>query len=261
MIRSFFKGIWQDRYIMASLVNRDLQIKYRKSILGVAWSILTPLGLVLIIGSVYSIIFGTDPKELIPALFAGINPWFFMTSTADIGCISYIQVEGYIKQIHANNQIFPLRVTISNFINLMYSIIAFFAVYLFLQPQNFGPQMLLTIPGLLIMFVFSWSLAGITSIINLNVRDYQPFQSLLFQGLFYATPIVFEPQVLADGGFAIAYELNPFYYMLEIIKRPMLGVNIPGIDVYITAIAITLVLFIINISLTMKCSDSIALKL
>lgn len=71
------------QYILSSLVSRDLISKYRKSKLGVLWSILTPLGLVLIVGAVYSIIFGADPKEFIPSLFAGLNPWLFMSGTAD----------------------------------------------------------------------------------------------------------------------------------------------------------------------------------
>jgi ABC-type polysaccharide/polyol phosphate export permease len=66
----YFYGIWRDRYVLTSLVNKDLQMKYRRAKIGIAWSILTPLGLVLIIGSVYSIIFGVNPKVFIPMLFA-----------------------------------------------------------------------------------------------------------------------------------------------------------------------------------------------
>ena len=94
MIKEYFNGIWHDRYILISLVNRDLITKYRRSILGVAWTILTPLGLVLIIGSVYSIIFGTDPKEFIPVLFAGLNPWIFLNATADAGTGVFLGAEG-----------------------------------------------------------------------------------------------------------------------------------------------------------------------
>ena len=260
MFFEFFRGIWKDRFIMFSLINRDLQIKYRKSILGVAWSVITPLGLVLMIGGIYSIIFNTDPKTFIPSLFAGLNPWLFMSSSADGGCLCYIAVEGYIKQIHANNQIFPLRTTISGFINMMYSILAFFAVYMFLQPECFGPQMILVIPGLIIIFVYSWALAGITSIINLYIRDFQPLLSLVLQGLFYITPIIYTVDMLNMEGFAWIYKLNPFYYVLEVIKQPMLG-NKPSLETYIGAVLITVVLFIISIIVTMKERKNIALKL
>lgn len=114
----YFRGIWLDRFILASLVNKDLQIKYKRSKLGVAWAILTPLGLVLIIGGVYSIIFGAEPKTFIPLLFAGLTPWIFLNSTADGGTLAFIGAEGYLKQTIVNAQIFPLRITLVNFVNL-----------------------------------------------------------------------------------------------------------------------------------------------
>ena len=232
MIKEYYKGIWKNRHILFSLVNIDLMMKYRRSALGIAWAVLTPLGLAVIIGSIYSILFNTSPLTLIPLLFASINPWTFMSGTADGGTMVYIAAEGYIKQSTVSPQIFPLRSTITNFINLLYSIVTFFAIYLFISPQSFGAAMLLVIPGLIIMFVFSLGLANITSIINLSVRDFQPFQSLILQGLFYITPIIYTPEMLAERGGELIYKLNPFFYMLEIVRLPMLGNPLPSISTY-----------------------------
>lgn len=261
MISQYFAGIWSDRYILWNLVNKDLQIKYRRSVLGVAWSILTPLGLVLIIGSVYSIIFGTDPKEFIPMLFAGLNPWLFISGTVDVGTFAFLSAEGYLKQTTVNAQIFPIRGVLVGFINLLYSILAFFTIYLFLQPNSFGPNMLMVFPGLVILFVFTLSLANIAAVINLNIRDYQPLQSLILQGLFYATPVIFPAEMLDSKGFSIIYEVNPMYYMLEIVRKPMLGNELPSIEIYGIAISITVVLFFISILLVMKQKKNIAFKL
>lgn len=261
MFKDYFKGIWQDRYILWSFVNKDLQMKYRRSALGVAWAILTPLGLVLIIGTVYSIIFGSDPKVFIPALFAGLNPWLFINVAADGGTMSFIVAEGYLKQTTVNAQIFPLRIVLGGFINLLYSILAFFTVYLFLQPQLFGPRMLMMFPGLVIIFLFSISIANIAAVLNLNARDYQPLQSLVLQGLFYVTPIIYEPSMLAQKGFAFVYQLNPVYYILEVVRTPMLGRELPKWNVYIIAIIITFVLFFVSVRLVMKTKNGIAFKL
>lgn len=257
----YCKGILQHKYILSSLVSRDLISKYRKSKLGVLWSILTPLGLVLIVGAVYSIIFGADPKEFIPSLFAGLNPWLFMSGTADAATFAFIAAEGYIKQSTVAAQVFPLRTTLVNFFNLLYSILAFFCIYLFLQPDNFGPKMLLCIPGLIIMFLFTLGLANITSIVTLFLRDFQPLQSLVFQGLFYATPIIFPASMLAEKGFAIIYQINPFYYMLEVVRTPMLGVALPSITTYIVAITMATVTFLTGIGVMMKNKSTVVFKL
>lgn len=261
MIINYLKGIWKDRYVLWSLVNRDLQMKYKKSVLGVAWSIITPLSLVLIIGTVYSIIFGADPKTFIPLLFAGLNPWLFISGAADGGTISYITAEGYLKQTTVCPQIFPLRGVLVGFINLLYSITAFFSVYLFLQPNLFGLKMILVFPGLIILFLFSLSLANIASVMNLHIRDYQPLQSLVLQGLFYATPVIYQASMLKEKGFSFLYQLNPFYYILEVVRTPMLGDNIPSLNVYLIAISITFILLVFSIRMVIKNNHGIALKL
>ncbi len=133
----YFKGIWKDRYVLQNLVKQDLQMKYNRSVLGVAWSIITPMGLSIIIGLIYSVIFGTDPRNLVPALFAGLNPWSFISASADGGTGSYLGAEGYIKQTTVSPQIFPVRVALVNFVNLLYSIVAFFSGFLFFSPHNF----------------------------------------------------------------------------------------------------------------------------
>jgi hypothetical protein len=83
-------------------------------------------------------------------------------------------------------------------------------------------------------------------------RDYQPLQSLILQGLFYATPIIFQTSILKDKGFELVYRLNPFYYLLEIVRTPMQGREIPSLDIYLIAIAISLIVFSISIFVIMK---------
>lgn len=261
MFVKFFREIWRDRFILWSLVNKDLQLKYRKSKLGVLWAILMPMALSIIIGGVYSIIFGSDPREFIPMIFSGLNPWLFISGSADGATLAFINAEGYLKQTNVNAQIFPLRVVLLNFINLLYALLAFLAVYLFLQPGKIGPIMLMTVPGLLIMFVFCWGLANIAASINLNIRDYQMMQSLIFQGLFYATPIIFSPSMLASRGFAAVYMLNPFYYILELVKVPLQGEVIPSGGIYVVGIILSVIVFCIGLRLVMGNKKGIAFKL
>jgi len=258
---SFINGIWKDRFILQNLVKQDLYTRYRRSALGIFWAILTPLGLVLIIGSVYSIIFGTDPKTFIPLLFAGLNPWLFISTSSDGGNMAFIGSEGYLKQTNVNAQIFPLRIVLGAFINLLYSLMAFFVVYLFLKPSLFSIKMLMIIPGLFIIFIFSLALANFSAVINVNFRDYQPLQSLIFQGLFYVTPIIYKTDMLKERGFEFVYKLNPFYYVIEVIRKPMLGEALPSINTYLISFSIAIVLFYISVKMVNKEKRILAFKL
>lgn len=261
MFRDFFHGIIANRFILASLVQRDLQMKYRRSKLGIAWSILTPLGLAIVVGFVYSILFATSPKVMIPLIFASINPWMFMSGTADNATMAFPAAEGYIKQSTVASQIFPLRTTLTNFVTLLYSVLAFFGIYLFMEPELIGPKMLFCIPGLAIMFFFSWGLANLTSVANLYVRDFAPFQSLIIQGLFYATPIIYDAQMLEDKGYSIVYEINPFYYMLEVVRQPMLGMAIPDGKIYIIALLLATITFFLGVLAQIKTKKEVSYML
>lgn len=256
MLKKYYEDIYNNRYVLISLVQRDLITKYRRSKLGVAWSVLMPLGLALIVGAVYSILFHYPAQKMMALILAGINPWTFMVGAADGATMTFPAAEGYIKQSTVPTTIFPLRIVLTNFITLLYSVITFFCVYLFLSPDSFGPSMLLCIPGLVIMFMFALGLANMSSVANMYVRDFAPFQSLVFQGLFYATPIIYDPQMLAERGYAFVYELNPFYYMLEVVRGPMLG-NIPNMHSYLIAIVMALAVFCAGVLVQEKQKEKI----
>lgn len=260
-ILEYIKNCLKSRYVLTSLVKTDLKNRYRNSVLGVAWSVLTPLGMVLIVGIVYSIIWSQDPKTFIPILFTGITPWMFITSSAEAGTICFASAEGYIKQTMTNIEIFPLRSTMVNFVNLLYSSIAFFVVYIILSPEKFSINMLMVIPGMIIIFIFCAGIATIAGIINTYIRDFQPVQSLILQGMFYATPIIFPAKLIADKGYSLIYLLNPFYYMIEIVRAPMVGDSIPSMDIYAIAISIAITVSVISIYLIRKIGREIIFRL
>ncbi|QIB27583.1 ABC transporter permease [Caloranaerobacter azorensis] len=253
----YFKNIYRARYILFSLVRQDLKNKYRNSLLGIAWSLLTPLGLVTIIGFVFSVVLGQPIKEFIPFLFSGLMPWFFIVESASGGTVAFIVAEGYIKQTQTPVEIFPIRVSLGAFINLIYSLLAFFIVYLFISFEKFNLNMFMIIPALMIWLILGISLSTIAAIINTYIRDYAHLQSLVLQGLFYATPIMFPPEMLKARNFSWIYMWNPFYYMMEIIRKPLLGDKIPELFIWIVALLFTLILFIIAVILMTRINRKI----
>ncbi len=261
MIKTYFSEIYRNRYLLKVLVQRDVLMKYRRSSLGILWAVLTPLGLAIIVGGVYAILFGSSPRALIPLIFASINPWTFMSGTADVSTGCFMAAEGYIKQSSVGTIIFPLRTTLSNFVNLLYSTLTFFVIYLFVEPDLFGWKMLMVLPGLWLMLLFALGLSNITSIINLYFRDFAPIQSLLLQGLFYATPIIFDSRILDEKGFSMVYKINPFYYMIEVVRRPMLGEELPNIQCYLIAIFITVITVLVGIRLQVKYRNKIVFQM
>ncbi|MEK5257112.1 ABC transporter permease [Paenibacillus sp. FSL F4-0125] len=254
------KSLFEFRFVLLSLVRQDLKNKYRNSILGIGWSLLYPLGLVAIIGVVYSQLMGQPLRDFIPYLFSGLIPWMFITQCADGGTMTFLNAEGYIKQTRIPVIVFPLRTMFGSFIQLMISLSAFLLIILFINIDSFNFKMLLVIPAMCLWLILGVSITIISGLVNTYFRDFIHIQSLLLQGLFYATPIVFPAEMLRDGNFEWLYQWNPIYYILEIIRRPLLG-EFPSSNAWIIASVIIISAFLTAITLMKRVGRKITFRL
>ncbi len=257
---SYFINFYNCRHIIINMAKQDFKNKYRNSILGMAWSFLSPLGLVLVIGTVYSLVFKVPSKEFIPYVFSGIMPWTFISSVADISTVAFINSQGYIKQTQVPIEIFPARFVIGLFINLLISLLAYFLIYMIIAPEKFSLNMLMVLPSLFIWLIFAIGWANIVSIVNLYIRDYQPLQSIVFQALFYATPILYKVDMIPKE-YEIIYNINPFFYMMEILRQPLLGNKILENSYFIIAASFSFITFILSILIIKRVGRNIAFKL
>lgn len=256
----YFKNIYKCRFILTSLVKRDIVSRYRKSILGVAWTLITPLCMVGVIGVVYSVVFGTPLVDFIPFLFSGLAPWLFITGCAETGALAYITAEGFITQTSTEIDIFPLRAVLSAFVNFFFMMIAYFIVYGILRPDAFCMNMLLTIPATLTLFVFGVGFANIVSIVNLYIRDYAYIQSILLQCLFYVTPIIYSIEMMKQRGVESIYLYNPFHYLIDIIRQSMLGATPAPLSSWLISIGVAIITFVVSLYVLKKVGRKIVFK-
>src|SRR5262249_20430929 len=97
------------------------------------------------------------------------------------------------------------------------------------------------IPGLAAWFLFGFSVACLSGVVNTAVRDVQYIQSVAVQALFYATPIMFEARLLVEHGLKPLLTWNPLYPLLVVVQVPLLYGDRPPADHYL-AVLMTLVL-------------------
>lgn len=224
LLISFFKNLYKNRYIVSSFVRQDLKARYRGSILGMLWAVVMPLGMTMIIASVYSLLWKSDIRYFVPYLFSGLTPWTYLTLCGEAGAMSYIGAEGYIKQLPIDIEVFPIRSTTVVFINnLLFGLVAYFAVVFCLARDMLSPWTLMMFPALLLFYLFGISLALLAASAQVYVRDYAPLQSLAFQALFYVTPILYDFNMLSDMGYAFIYKINPFFYLIQVIRDALMG--------------------------------------
>ena len=244
---NYLKQIYKSRYFWIHLSFADLRAKYRRSVLGVFWSLLQPLGLTLLLSFVMGKLFNSPITDYAPYVFSGIILWEYIVSSAVSGSHTFINAEGYIKQVSHPLCIYTLRSALSALINLLLAFMGFIVWVLVWKPQNFGFTWLHLIPAFLILFGIGFVFGTITAFINTKFRDFQQMLVLLLQALWYVSPVFFEPKLFSSVKAEYLIEWNPVYHILNLFRAPMLDGIAPTLNDYIFSLGTLIVMLLISV--------------
>lgn len=212
------RAIAARRSVLKLLVQRDLKIKYEKSVLGYVWSILEPLLLALVYWFVFGVIMKNDQPDYLVFLLAGLLPWLWASSTITSSTTALTSQARLVKTTSVPREIWVLRLVGAKWVEFLLSIpvlLAFAVIYrrapdpgyLALLPLVMLLQMILLIGiGLL--------LASVTAIFN----DLRNFVRIIMRLLFYFSPILygFEQVTKLPDAVQVVYALNPFVGIIEL---------------------------------------------
>jgi lipopolysaccharide transport system permease protein len=222
MERSYTRQIWATRYFWTHLVGADLRAKYRRSSLGLLWSVIHPLALTAILSLVMSRVFGSPILEYAPFIFSGLIWWEFVIATIMTGCHAFINSEGYIRQFPHPLVIYSLRSTLSALVNLGLGVIGLLVWVAIWRPGNLLAAIPLLPVALLCYFAIGWPIATLAAFFGTRYRDLPQFLVIALQAIWYLSPVFFEPKLFRSAGVGFLVDWNPIYYLLDIIRAPFL---------------------------------------
>lgn len=228
----YFSDIWRLRYFWMALVRNDLRTRYRRSVIGIGWSLLQPIAMTVVLCAVFSQLMKQDIRTFAPYLLSGLTFWGFMTAVITQGCHCFFQGESYIRQHPAPLAIYPLRITLGAGFHFLLGLgIAILLVWCVAGFGNLS-ALLSLVPTLLLLFIIGWSLSVCMGIANVMFQDSQHLIEVLMQIMFYITPIFWSPEILLGKrpGLAWLLSLNPFAVLLRLIREPILNGQIPTIS-------------------------------
>jgi len=241
-------SVWRCRYFWMSLVRMDLRTRYRRSILGLGWSLLNPIAMTITLCVVFHTILGMPVRTYAPYLITGLVAWNFILTATLQGCQCFFQAESYMRQHPAPLAIYPLRTALGGSIHLLFALVV--VLGLTFAMSRWGGEPVLTgfsnpvallslIPALLLLFLFAWSLAVLAGCANVHFQDTQHLAEVGFQMLFYATPIMYRLEDLHSEKLVRLLGLNPLWYVLSLFRDPILHGQIPSLNTYAIATALT----------------------
>jgi lipopolysaccharide transport system permease protein len=263
--------LWRYRELVRTLVARDLKVRYKNSILGVAWSWINPL-LMMVVFTIVFTIFSNAPPD-IPHynvyFLAAILPWN-MFSASVVGATSSIVGNGYlIKKVYFPREVLPLTVVLANVVNYVISLPVFFAVAI-VSGVHFTPWIFLLPVILLVQVIFSVGIGLLLATLNVYYRDTQIIMEVLMLAWFFMTPIFWDPRNLPQTkivlGMALpiqrlVYILNPMASLIASYRDAMYWGAQPALDFFLRSAATAVIILIVGYLVFHRFSTAFAEEL
>ncbi|MCL1797546.1 MAG: ABC transporter permease [Eggerthellaceae bacterium] len=226
-------------FIITSLVSKDFKLKYRRSVLGMFWSVLNPLLMMIVLSAVFSTMFAKFPIENFPLyLILGLTLYTLMSEATQGAMTSIIQSAPLIKKIRIEKMLFPVSKVLFSLLNFVISLVAIIAVMLFFQV---APTVsLLFLPLLLVyVFVFSLGLGLLLAALSVFFRDVIHIWTVFLLAWMYATPLFYPVEALKPWMMQ-AMAFNPMYHYVTYFREIALWGTTPGLAENLICLAFAL---------------------
>jgi lipopolysaccharide transport system permease protein len=232
----YLAAIWRCRYFWLSLVRSDLRTRYRRSVLGMGWSLLHPICMTIILTIVFNKVFQSSIPDYAPFVLAGLATWNYVLSVVQNGCHCFFLGESYIRQYPAPLAIYPLRTALGGTVHFLLALLVVIALSWYFKGFDNLSVLACLVPTILLLFIFAWSAAVLAGVANVYFQDTQHLTEVGFQMLFYATPIIYKAEELRKAHLDWLLTINPMVSLLEIVRQPILDGVIPPLGTYAAAI-------------------------
>jgi ABC-type polysaccharide/polyol phosphate export permease len=238
----YVQAVWQCRFFWMSLVKMDLRTRYRRSVLGMGWSLLHPIAMTAILCTMFHTILHADVREYAPSVLAGLACWNYILSATLQGCQCLIHGESYIRQYPAPIAIYPLRTALGGAIHFLLALAVVILMSWFLHGFGNLATLPLLVPAIVLLVVFCWSLAVLAGFANVLFQDTQHLAEVGFQLLFYMTPIIYTERTLRENHMTWLLDYNPLVALLRLFREPILLGQAPSLATLGTATGVVVVL-------------------
>jgi homopolymeric O-antigen transport system permease protein len=193
--------LWRFRELIALLVQRDLKVRYKRSVLGMGWTLLNPLLQML----VYTLVFSTIMRIGIPQfpvfLLAGLLPWTLVSVSVAGSAHCLLNNQGLIRKVAVPQMVYPLAVVASKLVDLVLSLVPF-ALLATALGRPPGATWLFVIPALALATILSVGLALLFSSLTVFYRDMRHLIDIVVQVWFYVTPVIYPLELLEKVPYA-----------------------------------------------------------
>ena len=190
-------------------------------------------------------------------LIVGILPWTWFVSSISQGTSCILANAGIIKKVYFPREILPISVVTSGLVNFLISCIIII-IFLLFSGIGFSINLIFVPIIIIIQYILSLGILLITSAINVYVRDAEYIINFLVNMLFYATPILYSPEIFANTPINFIFKLNPLSVIITAYRDIIFYKNLPNFVSIASVFIFSLLILMIGILIFRKLEKGFA---
>lgn len=226
LLKQKIKVFLKYKTLLNELVVRDIKVRYRKSVLGLLWTVLNPLLMMCVITVVFSTLFRQNIPNFPIYYLAGSLIFSFNSEATSNGLYSIIGSASLIKKVYIPKYLFPISKVLSALVNLGFSLVAMFVVMIVTGAPFHATLLLMPLP-IFYVFLFTSGLSLLLAAATVYFRDIAHFWGVFVLAWTYFTPIFYPVTILPSFAMKIM-QLNPMYHYVTYMRDVVLYGTFPG---------------------------------
>lgn len=240
------------RDLLFFLIRRDVTARYKRSLLGVAWTMLNPLGMMIILTIVFSQVFHAI-EGYAAYVLNGLILWNFFAQTSIAVIESLVWGGDLFRRIYVPRSVFAVSAIGTGLVNLFLALVPLLAVML-IQGISLRLAALLVPLAILPMAFFSLGVGLLIATIGIYFRDVVEMYNVFLTAWFYATPVLYSMDRLPLNIRGIL-SFNPTLFLVELFRKPLYGGEVPALAEWGISYAIGLASLILGWFIFTRKSD------
>src|SRR5215216_975436 len=236
--------ILQYRDLIFQLVRRDIVARYKRSILGIAWTMLQPLGMMVVLTLVFSQLFGRV-EGYAAYLLSGLIAWTFFAQTTTGAIFQSVWGGALMRRIYIPHTAFSVASIGTGVVNLALSLVPLLLILLILRRPITWAILFLPI-AMLSLTAFTLGVGLLLSSLAVRFPDISEMYQILIQAWMYLTPILYPSDILPDTYRHWLLYFNPMYYQILMFRVPLYDGVLPSLPLVLIGVGVAFVTLVIG---------------
>ena len=242
-------------FLLEQLVSRDFKVKYKRSVLGIVWSLLYPVLMMAVMAIVFSNVFkfSTPGVSYLAYLLIGLTYFNYFSEASNLAMSSVVGNFSLINKVYIPKYIFPLSKCLFVGINFLLTLIPLYVVIIATGTGLCWQHILLPF-SFVCLFLFTVGMWFILSTISVFLRDMFYIYGIIITIWTYLTPIMYDIKML-NPTFAFVLKFNPLYQFINFARTIILYHNTPTLGQFAGCAVSSIIVFLLGIFIFKKKQD------